>query len=397
MKNIKTQKITQLILKILLITCVAVAVIFGGVKLITGSSLPNILSALFSKDYKPTVTSDKAIENSGSESDPIISEPVDSSSRLDGTYNFLVCGVNTNCGNQSDVIMIVNYDVKSAKVNIVQIPRDTYINVKGCKFHKINSYYTDRYNSAKNSGKTTKESIDAGMSALEDFIETNININIDYYVYIDVNAFVKVIDSIGGIEVDVPCDMKYNDPGQDLYINLKAGLQTLDGNKAIQFVRFRHGYVDADYSRMNAQKIFMSALMTQIKEKFTISTAATLASSAINYVQTSLSTADFVYFAKKAYSVDLANITMQTMPLSSYYSESKGTWDEVLIRDGVLQVINQYLLIYDKQVTKTVFDSNKYMCNQSDANIMKIYESTYKLDVKTAQDINDNSIKLHTK
>ena len=89
-----------------------------------------------------------------------------------------------------------------------------------------------------------------------------LGIDLEYYVKVDLYNIVKeMVDIIGGVDIYVPMDMKYSDPVADppLYIDLKKGYQTLDGDKALQFLRFRKGYADQDLGRIRAQQEFMKA------------------------------------------------------------------------------------------------------------------------------------------
>ena len=112
--------------------------------------------------------------------------------------------------------MLTSFDVSSGGIAIMQIPRDTYIEFEG-EGMKINEilFLRDVY-------------------AIRDILEVTLCINIDYTALIDLEALEVVVDSVGGIEIDVPFDMKYSDPYQDLYIDLKAGLQVLDGKNATE-------------------------------------------------------------------------------------------------------------------------------------------------------------------
>lgn len=94
-------------------------------------------------------------------------------------------------------------------------------------------------------------------------IEDLLGINIDHYVKIDLDAFRKIVDTVGGVEVDVPQDMDYEDPVQDLYIHLDAGLQTLNGEQAEQLVRFRK-YPTGDEGRIEVQQLFLKALAEKV-------------------------------------------------------------------------------------------------------------------------------------
>ena len=94
------------------------------------------------------------------------------------------------------------------------------------------------------------------MNKLTSFIPNN-------YTLINLNAFVKIIDLMDNVDFDVPMDIQYSDPSQNLNIDLKAGEQHLDGSQAIQLVRFRSGYAMADITRTQVQRDFVKAALTQ--------------------------------------------------------------------------------------------------------------------------------------
>ncbi len=163
----------------------------------------------------------------------------------------------------TDTIMIGAYDPKTQQASILSIPRDTFIgNNKNyaTAYDKINSLYK----------KDNPEQILETVNKLT-------NLDIQYYVIIDTSALRQLVDTIGGVYFDVPIDMKYTDKKQNLYIDLKAGYQLLDGDKAEQVVRFRHNqdgtsysfeYGDNDFGRMKTQRNFIKAVLEQtIKAK----------------------------------------------------------------------------------------------------------------------------------
>ena len=85
----------------------------------------------------------------------------------------------------------------------------------------------------------------------------------DGYVALDLQSFEQLVDLMGGVRFDVPMDMYYNDPSQNLYINIPAGEQKLNGEQAMQLVRFRSGYANADLGRVSVQREFVSAALKQ--------------------------------------------------------------------------------------------------------------------------------------
>ncbi len=159
----------------------------------------------------------------------------------------------------ADTIMVCSYNPKTQKAAILSIPRDTYVGkdkTKASASYKINSVYRNG------------ENLEGMVNHLEELTE----LEIDNYLVIDTKALVQLVDALGGITFDVPIDMDYDDPTQDLYIHLKAGVQKLDGKQAEGLVRFRHSndlstypteYGDNDIGRMRTQREFITQVMKQ--------------------------------------------------------------------------------------------------------------------------------------
>lgn len=164
--------------------------------------------------------------------------------------NVLLVGVDED-GYRTDTMMVATYDVENKKVSVMQLPRDTYVANNGRTDKKLNSAYY------------------SGMKQLQREIQIAYGIEIHKYVGINLEAFRLMIDAIGGVEMNVPINMIYDDPTQDFHIYLLKGVQVLDGKKAEQFVRFRKnndgsGYPRGDLQRMEAQKEFIMATVRQM-------------------------------------------------------------------------------------------------------------------------------------
>ncbi|MCI8331274.1 MAG: LCP family protein [Clostridiales bacterium] len=283
--------------------------------------------------------------------------PVLSGDRRDKVYNFLVAGLNDDTGNNTDTLMLVHFDVENMGANIVQIPRDTYINA-GYNFHKINSVFAAGYNRAE-LGTEKGQRRKAGMNELCEFIETNMAVKIDFTVIVDLSAFENFIDQLGGLHVKVPCDMTYSDPEQNLYIDLRQGEQTLSGYQAMCLVRNRKTYADADYGRMDVQKIALAALMKQVKENITdVSTLSSLMSIAVNDVTTDLTVDNCVYFATKVLKMDMSRVKMLTLPTQNANGYI------TILKTNAVEVIDQYLNVYAETFTAEQFDSGKIFTNK---------------------------------
>ena len=176
----------------------------------------------------------------------------------------LILGVSTDLDSElTDTIMVASYNPNTQKANLLSIPRDTFTGKnksKATASQKINALY----NINKNPEKT--------LEAVNELT----GLDIQYYVVVKTEALIEVVNAIGGVEFDVPIDMKYDDPTQDLHIDLKAGLQKLDGDKAEQLLRWRHSnskngvmttypseYGNDDFGRMRTQRDFIVATMKQ--------------------------------------------------------------------------------------------------------------------------------------
>ncbi len=173
-------------------------------------------------------------------------------------FTVLILGVSEDITSKlTDTIIVASYNPKTQKATLLSVPRDTYI---GKNKNKANTY--DKINALYQ--KSPEKTLEA--------INELTGLNIKYYVVINNNALVELVDKIGGVEFDVPIKMKYTDTSQKLYINLEKGFQRLNGDQAEQLVRFRKNdngtsypseYGDNDTGRMKTQREFLKAVAKQ--------------------------------------------------------------------------------------------------------------------------------------
>ena len=168
--------------------------------------------------------------------------------RKEKFYTFLIVG--TDMGYNTDTIMVGSYDGVSHSGHIIGIPRDSKMNVKR-DVKKINAAF--------GAGTINGAGKEGGVKQLKREVKTIIGFEPDFHIVIDLKAFVKIIDVLGGVEVDVPINMRYDDPAQNLHIDIKKGFQRLDGKNALLFSRYRNGnkgYVTiSDYQRIENQHL----------------------------------------------------------------------------------------------------------------------------------------------
>lgn len=302
--------------------------------------------------------------------------------RKDGFYNFLLVGKDI-AGSNTDVIMALSFDTKNNKIAILQMPRDTYVNVP-YSFKKLNSVYSAAYNTAAWSGKTVSERKKAGVDGLCDALLKNFGIVIDRYIFVDISGFRHIVDAIDGVDVYVQEDMTYYDEYQDLEINLKKGNHHLTGVEAEGFVRFRSGYINADIGRMDAQKIFMSAFLDKLFSVSTIGKIPELANTVLDYVETDVSISDAVIFGKELLEMDLSQITMHSLQGEALYHTDGISYFSVYEKAN-LDLVNKYFNAFDRELKEE---------NVEPIMLKDEPENSEYTGGSTAQDINDDNPSL---
>jgi LCP family protein required for cell wall assembly len=169
--------------------------------------------------------------------------------------NVLVLGQNQGL---TDTIMLASFDTELKRVDLISVPRDTYYerpDYPGAALQKINSVYK-----SEGSSDDPEQGAVVMAGAVSDVLG---GVPIHFYEIYDDDDIKKIVDAMGGIEIDVPMNMKYTDKKQKLYIDLKKGKQTLTGDQAVQFLRFRKGYKTGDIGRVKAQQNFMKEAFKQ--------------------------------------------------------------------------------------------------------------------------------------
>lgn len=229
----------------------------------------------------------------------------------------LILGVSTDLDSElTDTIMVASYNPNTQKANLLSIPRDSYTGkntAKATASLKINALY--------NIEKTPKKTLKA--------VNEITGLDIKYYVIVKTEALIQLVDAIGGVEFNVPIDMKYDDPTQDLHIDLKAGTQKLDGEKAEQVLRFRHSnpdkitgqmstypseYGNDDFGRMRTQRDFISALLKQTLKPGNIFKLGEILEIAHKNVETNLELSYIKDYIPYAVEFNTDNLQTATLP-----------------------------------------------------------------------------------
>ena len=265
--------------------------------------------------------------------------------RRDGVYNFVLLGKDVDSGN-TDTIIVVSYDVINQKVGMISIPRDTAVERTWSSKPKINSAFYG-----------------AGADTLKEEIQYTFGIPVDYYILVDLKGFIALVDELGGVEINIPLDMNYDDPIQNLHIHFKKGTQTLNGQETMEAVRYRHDNEDSPNYRANGwysdiqRGELQRQVLLQLAKKVVSWNSVPKVTSFLNifneYVKTDLSLTDMAYFATQALQVDLsADVTQGTLEGRGDGVYNGAKWCYVYEAEDILPTLNEQVNPYNMPLTE---------------------------------------------
>ncbi len=197
----------------------------------------------------------------------------------------------------TDTMLLLRFDPATKKLTALSIPRDTRTTIEGLGTTKINAANVE--GGPALSAKATSELLNG--------------VPIDRYIRINVQGVEKLIDALGGVTVYVPKDMKYQDDSQHLYINLKAGKQHLNGNKALQLLRYRHDEA-GDIGRIQRQQMLMRAFAEQALSPATLTRLPQILSVIQSHLDTNLSMEELMALVNAGAQANRSNVQMLMLP-----------------------------------------------------------------------------------
>jgi LCP family protein required for cell wall assembly len=239
----------------------------------------------------------------------VLAIPALYASREGGRANFLVLGIDRRNGTgwayRTDTIMVVTMDPESRAASILSIPRDLQVPIPG--------YGADRINTANVYGYQ-RDSQDGGPALLEATIEANFGIPIDGYFMVDFQTFETIVDTLGGIDVDVPApldDTRYPDPRPgDPYafktIHFDAGWQHMDGKRALEYARSRMS--SSDFARAKRQQRILLAVRERALSLSAIPRWPRLAAAVADGIKTDMEQGELLALALLAVQTDTSNL-----------------------------------------------------------------------------------------
>lgn len=305
----------------------------------------------------------------------------------DGKLTLLCVGFD-EAGSNTDSLILTSLDIEKKELSVLQIPRDTYYS-RGTSNGKLNQLYSCSYNKTKDRF--------ASMEALKNEIQDTFSLKIDYFIAVSLDVLSSAVDKMGGIEIDLPYDLKYSDPEQNLYIDLRKGNQVLDGERSLYFVRYRAGYLDGDIGRVDAQKIFLSAFLNKLRSDIKLTTVISILRECISDsisdipVKTFLSLAPSV--AKDAEKYQIYYMTLPGEPTRKNIDNGLSYY--VVNRVGAIDMLGKY---FDCGFDKENFDINGVLVDSERVNFTNIYYApNIQYNVYTDDEIKTMKINLKSK
>lgn len=255
----------------------------------------------------------------------------------------LVMGVSTdNGGKLTDTIIVGSYDPKTQKASLLSIPRDSFVGKSestASAYDKINALYQ----------KSPERTLEA--------VNQLTGLDLKYYVVVDTQALIKLVDVIGGVEFEVPIDMVYDDESQDLHINLSKGLQTINGEKAEQLLRYRHGnlnkktgryiggypeeYGGNDIGRMKTQRNFMVETVKQTIQAKNVFKIKDIIDIAYEYIETNVPISVMKDYVPYAINVNVEGIQSAYLPGVSDQIGPQKLWFYLVNKKETKELVQQ--------------------------------------------------------
>ncbi len=270
-----------------------------------------------------------------------------------------------------DVMMLVSLNRETGDVAVLQIPRDTYAHVGDGNYRKINGAPSS-----------------VGMQSLCEVLEDSFGITVDRYVRLSADAFRRAVDAVGGVEVELTEPMVYEDPAQGLSIRLEKGKQTLDGECAEWFVRYRSDYVRGDLGRLDAQKIFLAAFARKALETRSPISLVRLASALLSETESDLDFGDLTGLIGAVTDREGGSVSFVTAPGNDVTGKDGGSY-YVLSAPAMERLLREH---FGK--TDAGFDPDGRFLNRENEDFLRVYGADLPFRVYSAEEIGAEGLSI---
>ena len=261
--------------------------------------------------------------------------------RRDGVYNIFLAATDVE-GFRTDTMMVLSYDTVEQRVGVVSVPRDTLV--------------------ARDSGNPHLVYGPGGLEQRIQDVSDMFGIPIDGYVKVDINGFIALVDYLDGVDVDIPLDMNYDDPAQNLHIHFTKGTHHLDGQGAMEAARYRHD--NSDSPNYNANQWYTDIQRNEMQQQILVKLAKKVLAwdslTKINgfveifnqYVETDLTLNNMLFFAQKAVDLDVsAGVETSSLEGNGFglYNGYKYCYE--LDAQSTLETVNRLINPYTRDLT----------------------------------------------
>ena len=283
------------------------------------------------------------------------------------TY-FLILGTDEQ-DTLTDVIMVGCFDHGNNQLNILQIPRDTYIG-SDIPSGKVNAVYGN--------AKKGQSKIEFLIKRINDYF----GLPIDHYVLVQLSAFRNVVDAVGGVDIDLPNKLRVSDSATYEFYDIGPGMTHLDGRQAEGFVRNRSGkgYGTGDMARVEAQRLFYAAFAQKVMN-MGMASMVKIVTSCYDQFKTDMSVGQMLGYAKELKQVSMDNISIYAVPGQAGYFTPPGLKQNLsyysIHKDDYVDLVNAYFMPYDDPIT------------ESDLKITELHTQKTQSWIKDGESFND--------
>ena len=303
------------------------------------------LAAAGAMFIRPPQVNDPTINDKENGDKMNVNSLLNSGTRIDDVFTFVIGAVDED-QTRTDALMVATMDINAKTINIMNIPRDTMCNNgESGAWRKINAAY----------------GMSRGIEQTKDEIERLMGFRPDYYVIVNFDGIAAVVDAIGGVDYEIPFRMEYDDPSQNLHIDLKAGMQHLTGEQVVHFLRWRHNndysmqYPNGDEGRVATQQEFLKELASQVLTLSNITNIPKIADAVFQNVKTDLTAGNLLWMGMQALQINNDSIQFFTLPgygAMSYAGSDPYQYSFFFpYYQETLDLVNKYFNPYEEDIT----------------------------------------------
>lgn len=251
--------------------------------------------------------------------------------------NVLLLGVDQD-QSRTDVVILAHWEPRHQVLSLISLPRDLQVEIpcppglEGCRS-------PDKLAHAHAYGEAADQGPELARATVAGFL----GVPVDHYVRVDFAGFARIVDALGGVTIDVEKPLDYDDPYQNLHIHLQPGVQKLDGEKALQYVRFRNDG-QGDIGRIGRTQKFFFALLQSLRAEGRLSNLPQLAAELLPYVKTDLDTGTAVSLARAAANLNVGSLRVYSIPGEAKWVDGLWFWvgdpekTRAIVKEAILEV-----------------------------------------------------------